>query len=296
MYRHAFDKYAVNLQNYQIHVQYADSNKNCLKLYGHKMPINSFDISSDDALLVSGSTDKDIRFWDMDFGHSIKTVFAHSEPVTAVKFIHETHYVITGSKDGHVKFWDGDTHQLIMDLEENILEIRSIAITTAGDYIIAGGLDGGFRIWKQTNDQTIAGDQEEKNMDKVMIEEYATEKFKEREVKTRYEDLKHGEEIIEALENNEQPSFVLKLIKKVSPANLKSTLSFLHASHVNKLESYLRFSIKEKHEIELCWRIIEALDKSSDLGQELRKEWEAFSKVLRVNRESLKILLRSLRE
>jgi hypothetical protein len=38
-------------------------------------------------------------------------------------------------------------------------------------------------------------------MDKVMIEEYATEKFKDREVKTRYEDLKHGEEIIEALEN-----------------------------------------------------------------------------------------------
>jgi U3 small nucleolar RNA-associated protein 12 len=170
MYRHAFDKYAVNLQNSQIYIQYADSNKNCLKLYGHKLPINSFDISSDDALLVTGSTDKDIRFWDLDFGHSIKTLFAHSEPVTAVKFIHETHYVISGSKDGHVKFWDGDTHELIMDLEDNILEIRSLAITTAGDFIIAGGLDGGFRVWKQTNDQTIAGDQAEKNMDKVMIE------------------------------------------------------------------------------------------------------------------------------
>lgn len=82
------------------------------------------------------------------------------------------------------------------------MEIRSLAVTTAGDYIIAGGLDGGFRIWKQTNDQTIAGDQEEKNMDKVMIEEYANEKFKDREIKTRYEDLKHGEEIIEALEQN----------------------------------------------------------------------------------------------
>lgn len=116
MYRHAFDKYAVNLQNSQIYIQYADTNKNCLKLYGHKMPINSFDISSDDSLLVSGSIDKDIRFWDLDFGHSIKTVFAHSQAVTAVKFIHDTHYVITGSKDGHVKFWDGDTHELIMDL------------------------------------------------------------------------------------------------------------------------------------------------------------------------------------
>jgi hypothetical protein len=86
------------------------------------------------------------------------------------------------------------------------------------------------------------------------------------------------------------------MIKKLSPANLKSTLSFLHASHVSKLEAYLRFSIREKREVELSWRIIEALDKSSDLGRELRKEWEDFSKVLRVNRESLKILLKSLRE
>jgi hypothetical protein len=42
--------------------------------------------------------------------------------------------------------------------------------------------------------------------------------------------------------------------------------------------------------------VIEALDKSSELGQELRKEWEDFSKVLRVNKESLKILLRTLKE
>lgn len=35
-----------------------------------------------------------------------------------------------------------------------------------------------------------------------MIEEYATEKFKQKEEKTRYEDLKHGEQIIEALEQH----------------------------------------------------------------------------------------------
>jgi hypothetical protein len=48
-------------------------------------------------------------------------------------------------------------------------------------------------VWKQSNDQTIAGDQDEKNLEKVMIEEYTTEKFKNQEVKTRYQDLKHGE-------------------------------------------------------------------------------------------------------
>ena len=74
------------------------------------MPITAFDISSDNAILVSSSVDKDIRFWDLDFGHCIKTVFAHELPVTNVKFIKETHYVISTGKDAHVKFWDGDSH------------------------------------------------------------------------------------------------------------------------------------------------------------------------------------------
>lgn len=47
-------------------------------------------------------------------------------------------------------------------------------------------------MWKQTNDQTIASDMEEKQMDKVMIEDYAREKLDQQEQKTRYEDLKHG--------------------------------------------------------------------------------------------------------
>lgn len=189
----------MNLQNSQVHIQYADTHKNFLKLYGHKMLINSYDISSDDALLATGSVDKDIRLWDMDFGHSIKTMFAHQEAVTVVKFIPETHYLLSGSKDGHVKFWDADTYQLIMDLEENILEIKSLVVTQAGDYIVSGGLDEGIRVWKQSNDQTIATDMEEKQMEKMMIEDYAKEKLEKNEDKTRYEDLKHGEEIIEAL-------------------------------------------------------------------------------------------------
>lgn len=113
----AKSKYIVTLQNTQIHILYSNSNNVFLKLYGHKLPITSIDISSDNSLLVSGSVDKDLRLWDLQFGHCIKTIFAHSEPLTCVKFIQDTHYVLTGSKDGHLKLWDGDSYQLIIDLE-----------------------------------------------------------------------------------------------------------------------------------------------------------------------------------
>lgn len=43
-------------------------------------------------------------------------------------------------------------------------------MSESGDHIFAGGLDGGLRVWRQTNNQTIASDQEDKKMEKVMIE------------------------------------------------------------------------------------------------------------------------------
>ena len=76
-YKHNLEKYLVNLQNSQLYINYSDSHKPFLKLYGHKMPVLSFDISSDDAILATGSLDKDIRLWDMDFEQSIKSIFAH---------------------------------------------------------------------------------------------------------------------------------------------------------------------------------------------------------------------------
>jgi hypothetical protein len=85
--------------------------------------------------------------------------------------------------------------------------------------------------------------------------------------------LKHGEEVIEALEQKEQPVFLLKLLRKIPPANLKSSLSFLHATHRLKLQSILQFFIKEGHELELCWRVLEAMEEGSELTQALRSGW-----------------------
>lgn len=67
--------------------------------------------------MATGSVDKDIRLWDLQFGHSIKTLFAHKAPVTAVEFVKDTHYLWTGGRDGLVKMWDMDTYELIIELD-----------------------------------------------------------------------------------------------------------------------------------------------------------------------------------
>lgn len=91
-----------------IRIFYEDSNKFYLNLYGHKLPVLSFDVSSDCTLLVSGSADKNVKLWGMDFGDCHKSFFAHQSSVTCVKFVKGTHYFFSCSKDRAIRYWDAD--------------------------------------------------------------------------------------------------------------------------------------------------------------------------------------------
>lgn len=48
-------------------------------LYGHKLPVFCMDISSDGDLIVTGSADKNLMIWGLDFGDRHKSIFAHAD-------------------------------------------------------------------------------------------------------------------------------------------------------------------------------------------------------------------------
>ena len=50
-----------------------------LSMYGHKLPVLCLDISSDSTLLVTGSADRNVKIWGMDFGDCHKSIFAHDD-------------------------------------------------------------------------------------------------------------------------------------------------------------------------------------------------------------------------
>ena len=89
---------AVALLDSTIKVFFTDSLKFFLSLYGHKLPVLSMDISSDSTLLVSGSADKNIKIWGLDFGDCHRSLFAHADSVIQVAFVHGTHYLFTAGQ------------------------------------------------------------------------------------------------------------------------------------------------------------------------------------------------------
>ena len=93
-----------------------DTLKFFLSLYGHKLPVVAMDISTDSTLIATGSADRNVKFWGLDFGDCHKSMFAHDDTVTGLRFVPNTHMLFTCGKDGQVKQWDADIFQRILTL------------------------------------------------------------------------------------------------------------------------------------------------------------------------------------
>ena len=88
-----------------------------ISLYGHKLPVLCMDISSDSTLIVTGSADRNIKVWGMDFGDCHKSIYAHGDSITGLSFVHKTHYIFSCGRDGKVTEWDVDSFNKIVTLQ-----------------------------------------------------------------------------------------------------------------------------------------------------------------------------------
>lgn len=64
-----------------VKVFHDDSLKFFLSLYGHKLPVMSMDVSDDGTLLATGSADKTVKVWGLDFGDCHRSLLAHDDSI-----------------------------------------------------------------------------------------------------------------------------------------------------------------------------------------------------------------------
>lgn len=77
---------AIGILDNTVKVFYDDSLKFFLSLYGHRLPVMALDFSSDGVLLATGSADKTVKIWGMDFGDCHRSIIAHGDSITSIRF------------------------------------------------------------------------------------------------------------------------------------------------------------------------------------------------------------------
>ncbi|KAF8005594.1 hypothetical protein BT93_K0018 [Corymbia citriodora subsp. variegata] len=160
-------KIAVALLDCTVKVFFMDSLKLIHSLYGHRLPVLCLDISSDGDLIVTGSADKNLMIWGLDFGDRHKSIFAHGDSIMAVQFVGNTHYMFSVGKDRLVKYWDADKFELLLTLEGHHADIWCLAISNRGDFLVTGSHDHSIRRWDRTEEPFFIEEEKEKRLEEM---------------------------------------------------------------------------------------------------------------------------------
>lgn len=180
---------AVALLDMTVKVFFDDTLKFYLSLYGHKLPVTTLDISSDSRFLLTGSADKNVKLWGLDFGDCRKSIFAHDEAITKARFVYggTGHDFVTASRDGLVKYWTMSGFELLQKLEGHQRDVWGMEVAgqearfghPAECLLVTTGHDRSIRVWQQTDEQVFIEEARERQMEEAiessMIEDPAGE-------------------------------------------------------------------------------------------------------------------------
>lgn len=114
---------------------------------GHRDEVTSVAITPDGKQVISGSSDKTLKIWDMKTGKKLFTLEGHTKPITAIAVTPNGKRVISASEDKTLKVWDLQTAKETFTLNGHEDSVNAIAITSNCKQVISASSDATLRIW-----------------------------------------------------------------------------------------------------------------------------------------------------
>ncbi|KAI5123810.1 hypothetical protein M0805_009105 [Coniferiporia weirii] len=105
--------------------------------------------SPDGKHIVSSSSSKDLRIWDVQNGNAVgDPLTGHLDDVWSVAYSPDGRYIVSGSHDETLRIWDAQTGDAVRDpLTGHSNAVFSVAYSPDGRYIVSGSGDNTLRIW-----------------------------------------------------------------------------------------------------------------------------------------------------
>uniref|UniRef100_A0A915LWK4 Small-subunit processome Utp12 domain-containing protein n=1 Tax=Meloidogyne javanica TaxID=6303 RepID=A0A915LWK4_MELJA len=229
-------------------VFFMDSLKYFVSLYGHSLPIYCIDISHDSKLIITGSGDKSVRIWGLDFGDCHRSLFAHDGNVTCVQscinMADDEKLFWSAGSDGKLKQWDALTFNHIQTLNAHTDQIDAIAQNFDSKILISASRDKSIRVWELTDELIVPG--ETKNSESGLATLKSMETIKSH--------IPHI--LLRAYPNGSFHLFIGDTLEKIQRSSLEKCLLSLPFSYVPELLTELCKCIKQFYKTELMERII----------------------------------------
>ncbi|KAH0518405.1 WD repeat-containing protein 3 [Microtus ochrogaster] len=214
------------------------------------------DTLKDGALIATGSADRNVKIWGLDFGDCHRSLFAHDDSVMHLRFVPKSHLFFTAGKDRKIKQWDADKFEHIQTLEQREAEYEE-SVAKEDQPAVPGETQGdSYFAGKKTIETVKAA---ERIMEAIELYREETAKIKEHRAICRAA----GKEvplpvnpILMAYGNISPSAYVLEVIKGVKSSELEEALLVLPFSYVPDILSLLNEFIQMGTDIELLCRCL----------------------------------------
>jgi WD40 repeat protein len=124
-------------------------------LDGHTDVVTSLAFSRDGRFLVSGSTDKSVRIWDVEIRKQVFALSGHEDAVTCVAISADGRTVASGGLDTVVRLWDASTGATLGTLASHTDAVQALEFAPGGKILASGSKDSAVVLWSVATHKEI---------------------------------------------------------------------------------------------------------------------------------------------
>ncbi|MBR9801502.1 protein kinase [bacterium] len=116
--------------------------------FGPHGAVAATDINPTGEVVVTGSWDHSLKFWDVASGKTIRKISqAHDGYINSVAYSHDGQFIVTGGDDGYARLWDARTGAELKQYAGNSGDIKRVIFSPDDKLILTASSDRTLRLW-----------------------------------------------------------------------------------------------------------------------------------------------------